>query len=220
MRRPHAGFRPEPVSPPGGRPPPDAVIVLGAAVVAPGVPGPALSRRVAWGVRVWRTERAGRLVLSGGAIGGLPAEAALMRELALAAGVPDDRIVIEDLSRNTFENAVYAGAIIRLAGWRRVVVVTDQFHLPRALYIFRRIGLAVEGAGVPRQPGVSRGRWLRFLIEEKLRHLRAAQLFWIGAHRPLLSRVWDAPRDVRDAPRGASRDASRQPLAEDPGAGG
>jgi uncharacterized SAM-binding protein YcdF (DUF218 family) len=171
-------------------PPPDAVIVLGAAVVAPGVPGPALTRRVAWGIRVWRTTRARHLLLSGGAIAGLPAEARLMRELALAAGVPDDRIVVEEASRNTFENAVYAGAIVRQAGWRRIVVVTDQFHLPRALYIFRRIGLMVEGAGVPRQPGTSPGRWLRQHIEEKLRHVRCAQLFWVGAHKPLIARVW------------------------------
>lgn len=179
-----------PIGPAAAPPPVDAVVVLGAAVVAPGVPGPALRRRLAHGIRVWRHQPAAHLLLSGGAIAGLPAEARLMRELALAAGVADARIIVEDASRNTFENAVYSGAIIRRAGWRRVIVVTDAFHLRRALYIFRRIGLAVEGAGVPRPPDTSRLRWLRHHALEALRHLRCWQLFLIGAHKPLLARVW------------------------------
>ncbi|MFO1128438.1 MAG: YdcF family protein [Rhodospirillales bacterium] len=165
--------------------------MLGAAVVAPGVPGPALVRRVEWGVGVFRARCAGHLVLSGGSIGPPPPEAHLMRQIALDLGVDEDRIVVEDTSRNTFENAVYTGAFIRRRGWRRVVVVTDAYHLRRALYIFRRLGLAVEGAGVPRTPAVSRLRWLRLVVEEWLRHARAAQLFWVGAHKRLVARVWE-----------------------------
>lgn len=127
--------------------PPDAVIVLGAAVVAPGVPGPALVRRVEWGVGVFRARCAGHLVLSGGSIGPPPPEAHLMRQIALDLGVDEDRIVVEDTSRNTFENAVYTGAFIRRRGWRRVVVVTDAYHLRRALYIFRRLGWRWRGRG-------------------------------------------------------------------------
>ena len=168
---------------------PDAVIVLGAAVVAPGVPGPALVRRVEWGVGVFRARSAGHLVLSGG--GAAPAEAHLMRDIALALGVAGGSILVEDRSRNTFENAIYTGAFIRRRGWRRIVVVTDAFHLPRALYIFRRLGLAVEGEGVPRTPTTSRGRWLRWVAEEKVRHLHSAQLFWMGAHKRLIARVWE-----------------------------
>lgn len=174
------------------RQPADAVVVLGARVVAPGVPGPALSRRLAWGIRVWQAERARLLVLSGGAPAGMPVEAHLMRDLAVAAGVPSERIVVEDASRNTFENAVYTGALMRAGGWRRVIIVTDHFHLARALYVFRRLGLPVEGAGVPRQPGTSRARWLFQHAEEKVRHARCAQLFWAGAHKRLIARVWPA----------------------------
>ncbi len=170
---------------------PDAVIVLGAAVVAPGVPGPALVRRVEWGVGVFRARLARHLVMSGGSMGAPPCESHLMRDIALALGVAQASIVVEDRSRNTFENAIYTGAIIRRRGWRRIVVVTDAFHLPRALYIFRRLGLAVEGAGVPRNATTSRGRWLRCVAEEKVRHLRSAQLFWMGAHKRLIARVWE-----------------------------
>ena len=169
---------------------PDAVIVLGAAVVAPGVPGPALVRRVEWGVGIFRARLARHLVLSGGRVGAAPAESHLMREIALSLGVAGARIIVEDRSRNTFENAIYTGAIIRRRGWRRIVVVTDAFHLPRALYIFRRLGLAVEGAGIPRNPTTSRARWLRHIVEEKVRYLRSTQMFWVGAHKRLIARVW------------------------------
>ena len=168
------------------------MIVLGAAVVAPGVPGPALIRRLRWGVDVFRARGARYLVLSGGSTAkGAPPESHLMRDMALVLGVARDRILLEDQSRNTFENAVYTGVFIRRRGWRRMIVVTDAFHLPRALYIFRRLGLRVEGAGVPRTSATSRGRWLRSVAEEKLRHLRSAQLFWVGAHKRLIARVWD-----------------------------
>ena len=117
-----------------------------------------------------------------------------MHELAVALGVGASRIVIEDQARNTFENAVYAGQIIRERGWRRVVLVTDDFHVPRARFVFARLGLAVAAEGVPRHAGVSRGSWLRSHIDERLRLVRTAALFALGAHKPLVSRVWGDSR--------------------------
>ena len=168
----------------------DAVVVLGAAMMSPGLPGPALRRRLEHGVAVFFARNAGHLLVSGGLVGPPPAEARMMRDLAIARGVPDSRIIVEDMARNTFENAVYAGRIIRERGWLRVVVVTDAFHLPRALYVFRRIGLQVMGDGVPRPPQATRLSWARAHIEERLRTLRSAWLFAIGAHKPVLEKVW------------------------------
>ncbi|MBK8210661.1 MAG: YdcF family protein [Rhodospirillales bacterium] len=133
---------------------------------------------------------ASHLVLSGGIVGPPPAEAQVMRELAEAMGVDAARIVIEDEARNTFENAVYAGRIIRDRGWRHVVLVTDAFHMPRAAFVFTRLGIAVERCEVPRQPGVSRVAWLRSHLDERLRLFRSAALFAVGAHKPLVERVW------------------------------
>lgn len=173
----------------------DAVIVLGAAVVAPGVPGPALRRRVDHAVRVFRERNAEHLVVSGGVVTFPPAEAWMMRQIALAHGVPEGRVVVEDQSRNTFENAVYTGRIIRDRGWREVVLVTDAFHIQRALYVFHRLGLPAVGAKVPRQPGTSRWNWYRAFAEEQIRLAHSAALFLIGRHKPVTARVWDG--DVR-----------------------
>jgi uncharacterized SAM-binding protein YcdF (DUF218 family) len=168
----------------------DAVIVLGAAVAGPGIPGPAMLRRTTHGVRVFADRDARCLVLSGGQVGPPPAEAAVMRGIARGLGVPDQRIILEDRSRNTFENALYCGLIMRERAWSRVVVVTDSFHLPRALYIFRAIGLKVEGSGAPRGSSTSRLAWARLHAEEALRCVNCAYHFAVGTHKPKLTQVW------------------------------
>ncbi|MGZ9272893.1 MAG: ElyC/SanA/YdcF family protein, partial [Candidatus Binatia bacterium] len=84
----------------------------------------------------------------------------------------------------------YAGRIIRDRQWCRVVVVTDAFHLPRALYMFRRLGLRVAGEGVPRPAQVTRIWWTWALSGERIRLIRSACLFAIGAHKPLLDKIW------------------------------
>lgn len=168
----------------------DAVVVLGAAMAAPNVPGPALVRRLEHGVRVFFSHNARHLLVTGGVVGPPPAEAEAMRSLARARGVPDDCILVEDRARNTFENALYSGRILRQHGLTRVVVVTDGFHLPRALYVFRRLGLQVAGDGVPRPAETSRRTWLREHIDERLRLARSAMLFALGTHKPLVAQVW------------------------------
>ena len=178
--------------------PVDAVIVLGAAMAAPGVPGPALKRRLAHGVDVFRRRHARHLVLSGGIVGPPPAEAVAMRALALAMGVPETAIVVEDRARNTFENAVFCGTIIRRRAWRRVIVVTDGFHLARALFVFRRIGLDVEGEAVARRPPISRWWWLRQHADERARLAYSAWLFARGAHKPLLATEWGGEEHAHD----------------------
>ena len=174
----------------GGGGPTDAVVVLGAAMAAPGVPGPALRRRLEHGVTAFFAHDAAHLLVSGGIVGPPPAEAHMMRDLALARGVAAERIIVEDMARNTFENAVYAGRIMRERGWSRVIIVTDSHHLPRALYVFRRLGLKVTGEGVPRPSGTSRLSWARAHLDERIRIVHSIGLFAIGAHEPLLAKVW------------------------------
>jgi len=168
----------------------DAIVVLGAALRAPGVAGPALRRRVAHAVRLLADGAAGHMVLSGGVVGPPPAEAVVMRDLAMEMGAPAERLVMEDQARNTFENAVYTGRIMRERGWRRVLVVTDPFHVPRALYVFRRLGLEAAGAPVRDRGDGSRWVWYAAWGREALAFVKSWYLFRIGAHRPLLETAW------------------------------
>lgn len=169
--------------------PADAVVVLGAKVDVSGVAGAAICRRVSHAIHVAAERRIDVLLLSGGNAGPGPSEAAVMRQLALDHGIADERIVMEERSRNTFENGVYTGRIIKDRGWRRVVLVTDAWHMRRALYVFRRLGLEAGGDPVPRPPDISRLAWARAHLNDGAALVRSAWLFWIGRDSNLVEQV-------------------------------
>jgi uncharacterized SAM-binding protein YcdF (DUF218 family) len=123
----------------------DAIVVLGCGARS------RLARRVERGVGLYRADVAPLLVLTGGGRGPEP-EAAAMRRLALAAAVPEAALLIEPHSRNTWENARESARLLRLRGLRRVVLVSDRVHLPRAALLFRRAGLNVAGRVGVRPP--------------------------------------------------------------------
>lgn len=140
---------------PSSVPPFDAAIVLGASVAPDGGPSPALARRVACAVDLAVSGQVAAVLMSGGPVRHPRPEAEVMRDLALAAGLAPERIFIEAASRNTIGNAVGCRPIVVAQGWRRLLLVTDPHHLPRALYTFRRLGLPVSGVAAerPEQPG-------------------------------------------------------------------
>ena len=168
----------------------DAVVVLGAALTEPGVPGPALRRRLAHGVTVWKQRNAAFLVVSGGIVGPPPAEAEVMRALAMDLGVPSERIVVEDRARNTFENAVYSGRICRDRGRQHLAIVTDAFHMRRALFVFRRLDLPAVGEPVPGRYGLTRLQWYGACLQEFGLLVNSARLFMIERHKPIVDAVW------------------------------
>ncbi len=162
----------------------DVIVVLGAAVGAGGGPSAALNRRVAEGVRRLEAGTARVLLLSGGKGGGVPSEAEVMRDLALAAGVVEERLVLETESRSTLENARCSARIMRARGWTKALVVTDAVHLPRALMAFRALGIEAKGAAVT---GGGRDEpvwtWPVHLAREALALVYYAALIAAGRHR-------------------------------------
>ncbi len=168
-------------------PPPvpyDVIVVLGAALLPDGRPSRALERRVDHAVALFRAGHAEHLLVSGGLSGPPPTEAAVMRARALEDGVPDDRICVEDRAVNTFENALFSGVIMERRGWSRPLVVTDAYHLPRALYVFRRLGIDAAGSGVPRMADEPLHLWIGAWLREGVATARSAALFLIGRHKP------------------------------------
>jgi uncharacterized SAM-binding protein YcdF (DUF218 family) len=130
--------------------PADAIVVLGAGVAAPCSPNLSGLRRVLLAARLHAAKRARKVIITGG----LPnyahcAVADAMGSFAEELGIPPADIVRERASRTTWENAVYSQPILRELGARRIVVVTDRLHMPRAERCFRRLGFQVERASVP-----------------------------------------------------------------------
>lgn len=134
MRAEHLDGRSVPV-------PVDVAVVLASGADPDMVLGYATRRRVDAAIALVRKGQARHLIMSGGLVYGTRITlASLMRDHALAAGVPADRILIEDRSRTTFENIRFSFAIARSHGLTSRAIVTDDFHLLRAGMLARFFG--------------------------------------------------------------------------------
>jgi uncharacterized SAM-binding protein YcdF (DUF218 family) len=74
-------------------------------------------------------------------------------------------------------------------GWRRIVIVTDAWHMRRALYVFRRLGMDASGDPAPRPSDVSRLAWARAYAGDHAALARSAWLFWIGKDKHIVESV-------------------------------
>jgi uncharacterized SAM-binding protein YcdF (DUF218 family) len=86
-----------------------------------------------------------RVVFTGGSgsLIGESKEAPAARELLIKLGVDPARIIVEDKSRNTEENAQFTAAIVRPEPKQRWLLVTSAFHMPRAIGVFEKAGFDV-----------------------------------------------------------------------------
>ncbi len=133
----------------------EAFVVLPAGVTtrAPTQPAPGLDfssylrvRYAAWLYRNWKPLP---VLASGGTAGPSARPVAVsevMKEALLANGVPPEMIWTETRSSSTYENAVYSARVLREKGIRRVALVTEGYHMPRAEGAFRKQGLEVVPA--------------------------------------------------------------------------
>ncbi len=126
----------------------DAVVVLGNRPprLDDGRLNPELVSRLRHGVELFRRGVARRLVLTGGPTAGGPSEARVMAELASELGVGEEAMLLEERSQDTIENARFSARILceRQPCRLRVLVVTNRYHGPRALRLFRCAGLRAE----------------------------------------------------------------------------
>ncbi len=117
----------------------DCALVFGAAVYGR-QPGPAVTRRVATAAALYKEGRAKRLFLSGGSggRGDGPSEADVMRREALRLGVQWSDISVEEQSRSTFENLLYARPLMQEC--TSTFGVSDRFHLARIRLLADQMG--------------------------------------------------------------------------------
>jgi uncharacterized SAM-binding protein YcdF (DUF218 family) len=84
-----------------------------------------------------------RLAFSGGSgelFGSAPSEAAVVKEHLSELGVDPNRVIFEDRSRNTFENARYSKSLLEPEAGECWLLITSAYHMPRALGVFQRSG--------------------------------------------------------------------------------
>ena len=134
--------------------------------VGPGVLSPPAARRAAGAAEAYRAGLASRIVVSGGQSWQGAREADVFAEELVRRGVPEAALLLERASRTTRENARFSERLLRPLGARRVGIVTCDWHLRRALFCFRRVGLTAEGVPVPSPALPFARRTLRQLREE------------------------------------------------------
>jgi len=118
----------------------DAIVVLGASLGPRDAMTPILAERVAAAAALFAAGAAPQVITTGGVTGrARRAEAEVLRDELVAAGVPRDAITVEDRAQTTADNARFTAALV--APGARVWLVTQPFHAKRAEYLFRAAGL-------------------------------------------------------------------------------
>ena len=67
-----------------------------------------------------------------------------MRDIAIAQGIPPDRIELEPRARNTYENVMYVQGMLRERNWRNVLLVSSPYHMRRAMMVWKKVARANE----------------------------------------------------------------------------
>lgn len=139
----------------------DYIIILGAQWKPEG-PSEVLRRRLNKAVEYLRENTDTVVIVSGGKGNNEPmSEAAGMRQYLVNAGINDEQILMEDLSTNTTENLVFSGKLLDKEN-DRVVIVTNNFHVFRALRIAKKQGYAhAEGMAASAVAGLVPNNLLR-----------------------------------------------------------
>ena len=120
----------------------DCVLVLGCGVRQDGSPSDMLADRLRRGVALYEAEAAPKLLMSGDHGRVEYNEVGAMKLYAANAGVPTEDIFMDHAGFSTYESLYRAKEIF---GVKKVIIVTQEYHLYRALYIAERMGLEAYG---------------------------------------------------------------------------
>lgn len=123
----------------------DAGVILGAAVWSGDRPSPVFRERIRTGYDLLENGTVAFLVLTGANAPGELTEAEVGRRELLKLGADPTRIVIETRTRSTVQQVMFIRDELTKQGWRSFVIISDQFHLTRALEICDFNGVDAHG---------------------------------------------------------------------------
>lgn len=126
----------------------DCILVLGAGVWEGGRPSAMLEDRLLKGIELYNSGAAGKLLMSGDHGTKDYDEVNVMKDYAVKAGVPSEDVFMDHAGFSTYES-VYRARDIFLA--EKIIIVTQEYHLPRALYTAKSLGLDAVGVASDRR---------------------------------------------------------------------
>jgi SanA protein len=119
-----------------------AAIVFGAGLSRSGRPTPILRDRLQTAADLYFAGKVEKLLMSGGEWSYARSEPEAMRDYAMVLGVPAEAIVLDHAGQRTYDTCYRAKAVF---GLDSALLVTQGFHLPRALFVCNALGLKAEG---------------------------------------------------------------------------
>jgi SanA protein len=117
-------------------------IVFGAGLQRDGSPSPVLQDRVASAVQLYKTGKVEKLLMSGDNRFVDYNEPGAMQAFAISLGVPQEDIVLDYAGRRTYDTCYRA---LHIFGVKEAILVTQRYHLPRALFTCNGMGLDATG---------------------------------------------------------------------------
>jgi vancomycin permeability regulator SanA len=155
---------------PANVPPERVAVVFGAGVWADGTPSPMLADRVRAAVELYEANRVSKLLMTGDNRRADYDEVGAMRRFAMERGVPAEDIVLDHAGLSTYDSCYRAREIFGVQG---AVLVTQQFHLPRAVYTCQELGVDAVGLGTPDWGRYRDGVVIRYTAREVLATVNA-----------------------------------------------
>ncbi|MBR6034233.1 MAG: YdcF family protein [Clostridia bacterium] len=137
----------------------DAIIILGAGIWGD-KPSPMLEDRLNEGIKLYKAGVAKKIIMSGDHGTEEYDEVNIMKKYAIEAGVPSEDIFMDHAGFSTYESMYRAKEIF---GTKKIVVVTQEYHLYRALYTANALG--IEAYGSPSDPRKYSGQIFREIRE-------------------------------------------------------
>ncbi len=138
----------------------DCILILGAGVRDDGSPSHMLEDRLKTGLQLYELGAPDKILMTGDHGRQEYNEVGVMKDFATERGVPSENVFMDHAGFSTYESLYRARDVFKA---KRVIIVTQEYHLPRALYIADRLGL--EAVGVSADLRTYRGQGMRNLRE-------------------------------------------------------
>lgn len=120
----------------------DAIVVLGAGLRPDGTPSNMLEDRLKGAIELYKKGVAPKIILSGDCSGEDYDEVSSMRKFCIDNGVSASDIIRDDAGFSTYETM---DNVVNKMGYKKIMVVTQKYHIYRSVYLARRMGADADG---------------------------------------------------------------------------
>lgn len=138
----------------------DCILVLGAGVRKDNTPTSMLNDRLEAAIQLYKDNKAAKIIMSGDHGREDYDEVNVMKRFAIEKGVPSSDIFMDHAGFSTYESIYRAKEIFQV---QKMIIVTQDYHLYRALYIANELG--IEAVGYASNPRTYRGQLKRDVRE-------------------------------------------------------